>query len=355
MIGALLALALLVGCASAPPRAPAVPVDAVECAPEGTSTVDAGRVPDGFVAIAVYRCDSSASQQDEVGTWTGVLLTRFEGDLGPLLDALAQPSDPQSDGPCAAVAYLAPDLWLEDAAGAFVKAAFPSTGCGQPKADDALIALDRLTVTDERFTPWQLSESAAATAAGCATQASVLALASAIEELPDGTGSAASPERGDGVSGEAASADVSAMAPTADPDGIVLVPWEPSPLPAPELVDGMRLCVYGDRPPVPAATSADGSDTLTVSAGGVGWFEDVRTLDAAQAREALIAVAAAAPGAGTCREVASRLVVAHPLVGGAPVGASFTVELDGCLRLVDPSLSAAMAPQALLDIFAVAT
>ncbi len=330
-------LGLLVGCAASAPRPDATPVAEIECDPFETGTVTAGRVPTEFEPVAVLSCDPLGSREDVTGTWSGALLTRYEGDLAPLLDALAQPSDPQWAGACSAVGYVGPNLWFEGADGTFVAASFPATGCGLPKADDALAELERLTVTAELFVPSQLTESRAAVAAGCATQASVLVLA----ETVDGAGT------GDAETSDAAASDPDSVAPTGEPDGI---PWEPPALSAPDLVDGMRLCAYGPDSPLSEDGLSSGDGQSTLSTGGSGWFEEAYVLDAAPAQEALRAVSAAVPSAQTCDQIASRLVVAQPVTGTEPAGASFTVELDGCRRVIDPSLHSAPAPQALFDL-----
>src|SRR3546814_412034 len=120
-----------------------------------------------------------ATEEDEAGGWSGVAIERREGNLRPLLDALAADSDPPSSGPCTADMVLAPDLWAADAGGRFVRLSFPMTGCHKPKADAmgaAEAALAELRVTERTFARGALMESRAAAETGCATQAGVMVL-----------------------------------------------------------------------------------------------------------------------------------------------------------------------------------
>jgi hypothetical protein len=50
-----------------------------------------------------------------------------------------------------------------------------------------------------------------------------------------------------------------------------------------------------------------------------------------------------------CDETATRFVVAHPVTGGVP-STPFTVELDGCTRVVDPALRTLHASSDLLAL-----
>ncbi|WP_149203809.1 hypothetical protein [Actinotalea subterranea] len=60
-----------------------------------------------------------------------VLEVTFEGDLAPLLVALARPSDPvPQDQACPAMAELQPQIYLVDAAGRAVRPQWPVTACG---------------------------------------------------------------------------------------------------------------------------------------------------------------------------------------------------------------------------------
>jgi len=155
VVGAIVFAALLAGCGApglraAPPRPDAVPVDAVVC-PETYEEgyAQAGGIPDGFEPVALLRCDPWASGSEADGTDAGALLERFEGDLTPVLDALATPDDPAPEV-CPAIGYMLPELWLEGGDGTVVRAAYPSAGCG-PKDVGLDAAIASLTPVSERF------------------------------------------------------------------------------------------------------------------------------------------------------------------------------------------------------------
>jgi hypothetical protein len=316
---------MLVGCGMIPgvgpdPRIQATPVATVTC-PETFEEghAEAGLVPPDFTAVAVLRCDPYASREDVDGVWSGALLERLEGDLEPVLAALASPSDPRSLGPCAAIDYLSPELWVEDADGRVVRVAVPSSGCGAPKPVGLDEALAALTVVDETFTPEALVESTAATEAGCATEASMLVVAGL-----------------DAASGLPADTDV--------PDGQAidedaLIPSELPAWPEVATVDGARLCDY-------VAGVRSTSSPAVTSEPNV--FVSVRELAAAEA-QAVLADARRAPAAPSCTDAATRWVVVHPrFVSGE--SQPFTVELDGCRRLVDPAFQPRTASPELLDL-----
>ncbi|MEV5069170.1 hypothetical protein MRBLMI12_000733 [Microbacterium sp. LMI12-1-1.1] len=318
---------VLAGCGAIPgigadPRIEATPVATVIC-PQTYEAghAEAGLVPSDFTAVAVLRCDPYASWEDDDGSWSGALLERLEGDLEPVLAALASPSDPRSMGPCTAIGYLSPELWVEDADGLVVSVAVPSDGCGAPKSVGLDAALAALTVVDETFTPESLVDSAAATDAGCATQASMLILAG-----PDAT------------SGLPADADADV------PDDQVigedaLIPFELPAWPEVATVDGARLCDY---------VAGLGSTRSPAVTGDPNIFAGVRELATAEA-QAVLADARHAPTAPSCTDAATRWVVVHPsLVSGQ--SQPFTVELDGCRRLVDPGLQPRAASPELLDL-----
>lgn len=320
MLGLCLVLA---GCGVIPgvgpdPRVEATPVATVVC-PETYEEgyAEAGLVPPGFTAVAVLRCDPYTSREDGDGIWAGALLQRLEGDLEPVLAALATPSDPRSLGPCTTIGYVSPELWMEGADGRVVRVAVASDGCGAPKATGLESALDGLTVVDETFTPASLIESTAAKEAGCASQAGMLVLAGLDE-----------------VSGEQTDAVVS------DAQGIgedALIPYESLGWPDASAVNGARLCDYVDTVASTNSPALAGNDSV---------FVGMRQLATAEA-QAVIAYARLAPAAPSCSDVAMKLVVVQPSLasGDAP---PFTVELDGCQRLVDPSFQARIASAELL-------
>lgn len=316
---------LLTGCAFAPggdPRVEAIPVSAVACPDTAAEpSVQAGLVPDGFDAVAVLRCDPFSEQQEHDGIWSGALLERLEGDLEPVLTALATPSDARSLGPCPAIAYLVPDLWVERGDGDVVRVAAPSDGCGAPKEVGLSSALDALTVADKTFTRESLLESPEAVGTGCSTQAGVLVLAGQ-EDLDGADADSAAP--GDQVIGNEH-----------------LVPYRMPEWPAPAEVTGARLCDY---------TSATASDTAPAPVGSTGLFTGARELAEPEAR-ALVSDAQESSPAPSCTEVATQFVVVHVLLRGDDESA-FTVETDGCRRLITPSLQAHVASA---DVLAVLT
>jgi hypothetical protein len=330
---ALALVVLLTGCGraipfiAAAPRPDAVPVDAVMCGDETGPVEDivAGNVPDGFDPVAVQRCTLFASRADHVGTWSGPVNERLEGDLTELLAALAEPDEAPTMGPCTADMWMGPELWLADAAGRYIRVPYPMGSCPKPRPDvleRIEAALASLTVTEETFVRQALVESDAATAAGCPTTAGMLV--SVSEDVP-GSGMPLE-ERGDGVPPVAA------------------IPWEPPTLPDPADVGGMRLCRYE----VGVPSSAGGALALS----DAGTYAEVDEVDATRAGE-ILALFAAAPAAGTCGDTASALVLALPVslsARAADASAALTIELDGCGRVAGPDLQARSAPAALLAL-----
>jgi hypothetical protein len=77
-------------------------------------------------------------------------------------------------------------------------------------------------------------------------------------------------------------------------------------------------------------------------------FVGVREIATAEA-QAVLAAARRAPEASSCTDAATRWVVVHPSLASGE-SQPFTVELDGCRRLVDPALRRRTAPPALLDL-----
>lgn len=335
---AVLLAAVLTGCTGAlpflstGPRGDAIPVGELSCADEfGASDpeVVAGSVPDDFVPVAFYRCEAFATETDAEGTWAGSRIERFEGDLSALLAALAEPDDPPSLGPCTADMWIGPELWLADAEGNYVRAPYPSTGCAKPRPDvleRIQAAIAALALVESRFQRGSLIESAAATAAGCATTASILVL---VQTLP-GVHVDRVP-----IVPEAGKADIPQV-------GVTAVPVPQPPLPSADEVTGMRVCRYA-----PAPLPAEGT---VLSIRGVLPFAGVDALDREQAAQALAFIGEADP-AGVCEVEAASTVVLHPLPE-TQGGATVTVELDGCRRVVGPDLRAAVAPEELLALLA---
>lgn len=320
---------LLAGCGLIPgigpdPRIDASPVAEVAC-PETYEDgyAEGGLVPSGFTAVAVLHCDPYASQEDAEGTWSGALLERLEGDLGPVLAALAQPSDPHSTGPCPAIGYMLPELWIEGDDGTVIRVAIPTDGCGAPKPVGLDEAIESLDVAEETFFPTALVESNSANAAGCDTQPQFLVIAGLddidlqeTEQLPPGS--------------------------TPLPDD-ALIPMAMPTWPDADAITGARLCDYA------AVSSSQNSSTL----GSDGTrFVGVRELDADASRQ-LVAAARNAPAAPSCTETTTALVVVHLQSAGGEVVA--TVELDGCARLIDPGMRARTAPDEVLELLAAET
>lgn len=326
---AVLLTAVLTGCAgvlpfvSGEPRGDAVPIDELRCG-DGFGGADpdvvAGAVPDGFEPVALHRCDGFTTQADAEGVWAGSRVERFEGDLSELVAALAEPNAAAAFA-CPASMWVGPELWLEGADGRFIRVPYPSDGCAQPRLDvleRIEAAVSRLSLVEERFERGSLIESAEATAAGCASSAGMLVLA---ETLP-----------GAGVDRDRDLPQVGATA----------VPVPPAPLPSVDEVTGMRVCRYA-----PAPLPAEGT---VVSISGVLPYAGVDALDREQAAQALALIGEAGP-AGMCEAEATSTVVLHPLPE-TQTGATMTVELDGCRRVVGPDMRATAAPAELLALLA---
>jgi hypothetical protein len=325
------AVLVMSGCAgvqgAAPARETAEPVDAVVCSPgwggDAEGAPAAGLVPDGFDPIAVIRCDSDATEEDEAGIWAGTAIVRLDGDVSAFVAAMSSPSDPVSIGPCTADAVFVPDVWLASADHRYVRLSYPSTGCGKPKIDvDAELA--GLREVGREFARIALVESRGAMDAGCATRAGVLRLA--------GTDDLVAPPSG---------GDASAPAPV-DSGGVVeLIPSESPPLPRPDDVDGIRICAYESAPPA--------RDAVPSPVGDGGLFVGAVTRDADTARTALALAASAQPASPGCRLIATRFVTATFLPEDA-ASATVTVELDGCGSLVTADLRFLAAPAELIAL-----
>ncbi|RZS63500.1 hypothetical protein EV187_3406 [Agromyces ramosus] len=178
-IACLIALASS-GCASTAPSAPvaqpvAQPGDELDCRTEGTwmlpdapPTPDSaipvpGRVPDGFEPAAALRCTplapgaaGTAPVDDTPPGEPVARVERFEGDLAPLISALAEPDDPVPDGVvCTADLELVPPLWLEGVDGRLIPVHYPRDACGKtkPGVHDALEALQVTSVSEVAVAP----------------------------------------------------------------------------------------------------------------------------------------------------------------------------------------------------------
>jgi hypothetical protein len=154
----------------APDQPLAQPASEIDCRTEGTwmlpdapPTPDGaipvpGRVPDGFEPAAALRCtslaldiESTAPVDDRQPGEVVVQVERFEGDLAPLVTALAEPDDPvPADLVCTADLELVPPLWLEDVDGRLIPVHYPRDACGKtkPGVHEALDALQLTSVSE---------------------------------------------------------------------------------------------------------------------------------------------------------------------------------------------------------------
>jgi hypothetical protein len=139
--------------------------DAVDCRSEPSSwvpdtdepTADSsipvpGRLPVGFDATAAVRCSLEFDLAPVGGPDAEVFwrVERFQGDLGPLLNALAISDDGRPSGEflCTADMEFVPALWLEARAGGFAPVHYPRDACGKtkPAVRNSLNALQVTTV-----------------------------------------------------------------------------------------------------------------------------------------------------------------------------------------------------------------
>ncbi len=164
---------LLTGCTlQAPPGPQALPQERIDCRSEPGSMPPGsemtapnppipvpGRVPAGFEASAALRCALEFADIGDEGDARDAMeiswrVERFEGDLAPLLAALAAPDDvPPPDQACTADMELVPALWLEGRDGVVVPVRYPRDGCGKTKPG-VRNALDALEVTSVERREW---------------------------------------------------------------------------------------------------------------------------------------------------------------------------------------------------------
>ena len=112
-----------------------------------------GRVPEGFEASAALRCDIVDVGEGADGPGVVAEVTRFEGDLEPLLSALAEPDDAVPPNlACTADMEIVPALWLEGSDGMVVPVHYPRDACGKTKPATR-DALDELQVTSVKSLP----------------------------------------------------------------------------------------------------------------------------------------------------------------------------------------------------------
>jgi hypothetical protein len=168
------AMTLLVGCSAdtSPAPSPAQIATAADClAPQvitdlglradarelsATSHPDVpapGSVPAGFAAVEVVECVTGERLTDAQGVWDAITVRHLEGDLGPLLAALAAPHETSTgDQLCPASDVATFQLWLVDALGRAVRPAPPVDVCGgpTPAVRGAVAALAEIEVSHYR-------------------------------------------------------------------------------------------------------------------------------------------------------------------------------------------------------------
>lgn len=164
LVTGLLLVSAVSGCAQrVAPGPDAEPLAAIDCRSEpssapwfGTTTPDPsipvpGRVPDGFEASAALRC--TMIHVDDQPAFVAEV-ERFEGDLEPLLDALAEPDDAAPPNlACTADMEMVPALWLEGRDGMVIPVHYPRDACGKTKAGvrDALASLHVTAIEQRRW------------------------------------------------------------------------------------------------------------------------------------------------------------------------------------------------------------
>ena len=141
--------------------APQVIADLGLRADDGTGTAhpdvpDAGAVPPEFQPASAVQCLTGERLTDSEGVWAAVTVRRLEGDLGPLLAALSEPTEPTVvDQACAADPPPRWELWLVDALGRAVRVERPVDVCGVPTAA-VTSAVDALETVEEEHFPVDL-------------------------------------------------------------------------------------------------------------------------------------------------------------------------------------------------------
>ncbi len=152
---------MLGGCTTHYTPSTAVVQTAVDCpsslqdypgyTPTSTPTNLMGSVPEGFVPEKVFICRMAAVAPDSDDSWPFQFQQEeLAGDFGPLLAALAVPSDtPGGNVVCTADLELLPGLWLVNAAGGAINTAWPVDKCGKSRGKpDTQKAIDALRIVD---------------------------------------------------------------------------------------------------------------------------------------------------------------------------------------------------------------
>ncbi|WP_104196829.1 hypothetical protein [Cryobacterium sp. M15] len=277
-----------------------------------------GMVPADFEPVAAYLCTLSGSVDDDQGRWAAVTVETRTGDLGPLLSALAEPSDQAGfNQACTADMEIVPELWLENATGEAMRAAWPSTACGKTKRA-TWKALEKLALTDTVKLPLVLEITRPALDAGCVM-------------------SAGTPEQSlqFGVTGLQTNATTGEVG-----ENILPVPVVPAEIVSYDGVDGASVCFYTVDPAAESEPrelrDVDGMEFSDNALSPMlslqfGTFENATTLSADAA--ALLPAAASALPAPECTADLTRFAVLWPQRAGTRLGSPIQVELDGCQRL----------------------
>ncbi|TFB77362.1 hypothetical protein E3O06_01015 [Cryobacterium glaciale] len=282
-----------------------------------------GMVPTGFEPVAAHRCTFYGSVDDAEGRWSAVTVETRTGDFNALLAALAEPNDqPGLNQACTADMEIVPELWLEDAAGEALRAAWPRTACGKTKPATAK-ALELLELTDSTVLPLVLQIGREALDAGCAMSTSTpeLSLLFGVASLQTDSGEVG--------------------------EDLQPIPVSPVEIPSYAGVDGASVCFYTVDP----AAEPEPNDGIDEMLGGMmslqfGTFDSATTLAADAA--ALLPAAASALQAPTCTTDPTRFAVLWPERAGSRLDTAILVELDGCQRLVLPGRHALVPAPALL-------
>jgi hypothetical protein len=339
---ALLAAVTLAACGQLPGGAggqdrpaPAELVRSVDCTasslvvpqeePSGNQVAKAGAVPEGFVPVEVIRCDAMmATVEDDEGLWSAVTEERLAGNLDALVEALAQPSDsPRANQVCTADMEIVPDLWLIDAQGQAMRAAWPTNSCGKTKPGVREILGGMEVVATARHKV-ELIQPRAALDAGCPAEWGIKPITGiALAPLPLESIDDVTDRGGDSV------------------------PGSPGLLPNADEADTLRLCQYGVDP----ATSDE--DSIPDEAKPEVPFEVIKIVSGSfskggslggSGKDAILNAAAADPADTECAEEATEFAVLWPLLNGQSAGAPLTFELDGCQRLFGPDGAARTMP-----------
>ena len=298
---------------------------------EHPAAPEPGRVPADFDPVAAYRCTFLGSLDDAQGRWSAVQVETLEGDFDALLSALAEPNDQAGfNQVCTLDMELVPELWLENADGDALRAAWPRTACWKTKPATHT-ALDHLTLTDTTLLPLVLRVTREALDANCAMstgtpEQSLLSGATGLQTY---------------------------LTPGEIGESVQMIPASPAETPSLVGFDGANVCVYTvdpqqdpDLSELNSVEGIDGADLGSVMTLQSGTFTSASTLEADAA--ALLAAAASASGAPECSTDPTRFAVIWPERAGTRLDTSIQVELDGCQRLFLPGSHALVPAPALL-------